>query len=53
LYKEVLLKKRVITEEEITKIHEEATAEMEEAERFADESPWPARPDFHKLLYAE
>jgi acetoin:2,6-dichlorophenolindophenol oxidoreductase subunit alpha len=53
LFKEVLLKKRVLTEEEIADIHEEAKAEMEEAERFADESPWPERPDFDKLLYAE
>jgi len=53
LYKDVLLKKRLATEEEITRIHEEAKAEMEEAARFAEEGPWPVRPDFNKLLYAE
>lgn len=53
LYREVLLKKGIATEEEIKGIHEEAKTEMDEARKFAEESPWPARPDFDKLLYAE
>jgi acetoin:2,6-dichlorophenolindophenol oxidoreductase subunit alpha len=53
LCKDMLMKKHILTEEDITRINREAKAEMDEAEGFASESPWPTKPDFNKVLYAE
>ncbi len=49
---ETLLEKGVLTETDIERIDQEATEEMEEAERFATESPYPDPKDFSKMLYA-
>jgi pyruvate dehydrogenase E1 component alpha subunit len=53
LCKEMLIEKHILAEEDIERINVEAKAEMNEAERFASESPWPTKPDFNKLVYAE
>jgi acetoin:2,6-dichlorophenolindophenol oxidoreductase subunit alpha len=52
-YRKKLLEKGVLTEEDVQRIDGEAAAEMEEAERFSAESPWPDPKDFDKALYAD
>ncbi len=41
-----LLEEGYLTQEEINKIHEEAKEEMNRAEKFAEESPYPEREDY-------
>ncbi len=53
LFKNELLSKYDFTEEELSEIERSAKLEMDEAEQFAIESPWPEKPDFQKLMYAD
>jgi TPP-dependent pyruvate/acetoin dehydrogenase alpha subunit len=52
-FRKKLMEKGVLTEEDVQRIDGEAAAEMEEAERFSTESPWPDPKDFEKALYAD
>lgn len=45
LFEDVLLKKGITTKEVLEKMWEKARKEIEEAVKFAEESPWPARED--------
>ncbi len=53
LFQERLLEQDVLTQEDIERIDREATAEMEEAERFAMESPLPDPDILETILYAD
>ena len=53
LFQEKLLEQEVLTQADIERIDAEATAEIEEVERFAIESPQPDPDILHKLLYAD
>jgi len=53
LFQERLLEQGVLTGEDVERIDGEATAEMEEAERFAMGSPLPDPSVLEKLLYAD
>jgi len=53
LFQERLLEQGVLTQEDIERIGREATAEMEEAEQFAMESPLPDPDILEKALYAD
>jgi pyruvate dehydrogenase E1 component alpha subunit len=53
LFKERLLKQGIITEADIDRIDHEVAKEMEEAERFATESPIPDPEILEKAIYAE
>ncbi len=52
LFRKTLFEKGVLTQADIDRIDREAVAEMEEACRFAEKSPWPDPNDFDKALYA-
>ncbi len=52
LFRAALLEKDVLTQEDVDRIDREAAGEMEEAEKFAADSPWPNPADFDKALYA-
>jgi len=45
IFEDVLLKKGITTKEELEKMWEKVRKEIEEAVKFAEESPWPARED--------
>ena len=53
LFEERLLKQGVLTDVDIEGIHRKAVEEMNEAERFAAESPYPNPKDMSKTLFAE
>ena len=53
LFQEKLLEQGVLTQADIERIDAETTAEMEEAERFAMESPVPSPDILEKALYAD
>lgn len=53
LFGDSLLEKDILTEADIERVDQEATEEMEEAERFAAESPEPDPKDISKALYAD
>ena len=53
LFQERLLEQGVLTPTETERIDAEITAEMEELERFAMESPQPTRDSLKNLLYAD
>jgi pyruvate dehydrogenase E1 component alpha subunit len=50
---EHMKKQKMLTAEEIQKIDEEITAQVEEAVKFADESPDPDPKDLYRDVYAE
>ena len=50
---EHLKKQKMITDQEIQKIDEEVTAQVEEAVKFADESPDPDPKDLYRDVYAD
>lgn len=52
LFQEKLLNEGVLTQKEVVKIDQEMDAEIEEAERFALESPYPDPATLSKLVYA-
>lgn len=52
LFHEKLLKDGVLTQEKADKINSEVDAEVEEAERFAIESPYPEPSILNKIIYA-
>jgi pyruvate dehydrogenase E1 component alpha subunit len=41
------------TEEQIEQINEKVRQEVEEAVKFAEESPWPADDELYKDIYSE
>jgi pyruvate dehydrogenase E1 component alpha subunit len=45
IFEDVLLKKGIATKEELEKMWEKARKEIEEAVKFAEESPWPTKED--------
>ena len=51
-FKGVSLEEGLITEEEVSRIDEEVAAQIEEAVRFAEESPAPEIGSIHENLYA-
>ena len=51
-FKGVTLEEGLITEEEVSRIDEEVAAQIEEAVRFAEESPAPEIGSIHENLYA-
>lgn len=53
LFQEKLLEQGVLAQEDVERIDSEATAEMEEAERFAMESPVPSPDILEKALYED
>ncbi|UCF91605.1 MAG: thiamine pyrophosphate-dependent dehydrogenase E1 component subunit alpha [Desulfobacterales bacterium] len=53
LMEATLLEKGVLTEADIERIHREATEEMEEADRFSADSPWPDPKGLDQALYAD
>jgi len=53
LFREKLLKEGVLTQADIDKIAREAEEEVEEADRFATESPVPSPDILEKALYAD
>lgn len=53
LFEEGLLKEGTLTEADIERTHKEALKEMEEAVKFAAESPFPDPKDMDKALYAD
>jgi TPP-dependent pyruvate/acetoin dehydrogenase alpha subunit len=53
LFQERLLKEGVLTKADVDQIDREAAEEMEEAERFSVESPYPDPKDMGKVLYAD
>jgi len=53
LFQEKLLEQGVLTQADVERVDAEATAEMEEAERFATESPVPSPDILEKALYAD
>jgi len=53
LFREKLLERGVLTPADIKRIDDEATAEIEEAERFAIESPLPDPAILERCLYAD
>ena len=53
LFQEKLLEQGVLTQEDVERIDSEATAEMEEVERFAMESPVPSPDILEKILYED
>lgn len=53
LFGDRLLENRILTESDIERINREAKEEMEEAERFASESPYPNPKDMPKMLYTD
>jgi len=53
LFKDKLIQEKVITSGDIERIDHEADAEMEEADRFATESPLPTPDIIHRALYAD
>ena len=53
LFQEKLLEQGILTQADVERIDAEAAAEMEEAERFALESPLPDPAILEKLVYAD
>jgi pyruvate dehydrogenase E1 component alpha subunit len=53
LFRDKLLKEEALTQAAIDRIDREATEEMEEADRFATESPLPGPDILRKALYAD
>jgi len=53
LFQEKLLEQEILTQADIERMDAEATAEIEEVERFAMESPQPDSDILQKLLYAD
>ena len=53
LFRDKLLKERVLTHEDVDRIDKEAAAEVEEAERLGAESPPPDPSDLDRALYAD
>lgn len=52
-YKEYLLKKGILSEEEITKLDIEAKKEVDDAVKYALESPYPEKEEAFKGIYVE
>jgi len=50
---EQMKKQKMLTAEDIEKIDQEITAQVEEAVKFADESPEPDPKDLYRDVYAE
>jgi pyruvate dehydrogenase E1 component alpha subunit len=46
-------KQKMLTDDEIQRIDEEVTAQVEEAVKFADESPDPDPKDLYRDVYAD
>ncbi len=53
LFEKVLLEKKILTQADFDRIDREANAEMEEAEKFSVESPYPDPANLSKALYAD
>jgi pyruvate dehydrogenase E1 component alpha subunit len=53
LFREKLLESGILTQEDVTRIDKEITAEVEEMERFVEESPFPDPSILEKVLYAD
>jgi len=53
LFKEKLLNRGIVTDSDLEKLDREIESEIEEADRFASESPLPDIKNLHRILYAE
>lgn len=53
LFKDALLERGILTDADVERIDQDVTAEIEEADRFSSESPWPDPKDLDKALYAD
>ena len=53
LFQEKLLEQGILKQADIDRIDAEATKEMEEAEKFAAESPIPSPDNLGKFVYAD
>jgi pyruvate dehydrogenase E1 component alpha subunit len=53
LYQKKLLKQEILTKKEIEKIDKEIDAEVEEMERFCEESAYPEPSILENALYAD
>lgn len=47
-----LLKKKFLTEEDVERIHAEVQAEVDDALKFAEESPWPQPDELYENIFA-
>lgn len=53
LMKDIILKKKYATDEELDKIVEQAKAEVDECVDFAEKSPFPAKETMYKYTYSQ
>lgn len=53
VFKEKLLNRGIVTDSDLEKLDLEIEAEIEDADRFANESPLPDIKNLHRILYAE
>jgi pyruvate dehydrogenase E1 component alpha subunit len=53
LMRDRLVEQQILAQEEVNRIDREAAREIDEAERFALDSPMPERAVFQQALYAQ